>query len=96
MEYIRLKTKFPKKVTNLAIKEAMSRESEYAKHKKDLYASRLKEFEQKYGMSSDKFYREFEKGKLGDEEDFFEWYAIKEAYNYWKQTSNVLKNVSID
>ncbi len=96
MEYIRLKTKFPKKVTNLAIKEAMSRESEYAKYKKDLYASRLKEFEQKYGMSSDKFHRGFGKGNLGDEQDFFEWYAIKEAYDHWKQTSHVLKNVSID
>ncbi len=95
MEYIELKTKFPKDVASTTVKEAMFREVEYAEYKESLYASRLKEFEQKYGMKSAEFYRKFEQGKLGDEQDFFEWYAIKEAYDYWKNTSSILKNVSL-
>ncbi|MCT7948873.1 hypothetical protein NG798_03660 [Ancylothrix sp. C2] len=33
----------------------------------------LKKFEEKYQMSSQKFYQEFQAGQLGDSIDFFEW-----------------------
>jgi len=95
MECITLKTKFPKEVTGTTIQDAMSRELEYAEYKEHMYTDRLKEFEKKYKMKSNDFYKKFKEGKLGDEQNFFEWYAIKEAYDYWKQTSKVLKNVSI-
>ncbi len=33
----------------------------------------LSQFEKKYGISSEKFFNRFEKGELGDDEDYFEW-----------------------
>jgi hypothetical protein len=38
----------------------------------------LKEFEQKYKMSSDVFYEQFTKGLLGDETDFIIWSGLIE------------------
>ncbi len=38
----------------------------------------LKEFEQKYQMSSDIFYEQFSQGALGDEADFMIWSGLIE------------------
>lgn len=40
----------------------------------------LAEFEQRFEMASDTFYRRFEAGELGDEMDFFEWAGLYELY----------------
>jgi hypothetical protein len=40
----------------------------------------LAEFEVRYDMRSDIFYRRFEAGELGDEMDFFEWSGLYELY----------------
>lgn len=36
---------------------------------------RVKEFERRYGMSSEEFLRRYVKGELGDEESYMEWYG---------------------
>lgn len=38
-------------------------------------------YEKKYGMQTDYFYERFIKGNLGDEQDFFEWKALKEIHD---------------
>jgi hypothetical protein len=40
----------------------------------------LEEYEQKYNMSSDKFYEQFESGELGDSKDFIVWSGIYEMH----------------
>lgn len=40
----------------------------------------LKQFEEKYQMSSDKFYQQFEQGISGDDEDFIIWAGIYEMF----------------
>lgn len=42
------------------------------------YERDLREFERRYGMESETFYRRFEAGKLGDAMDFFEWAGLYE------------------
>ena len=37
-------------------------------------------FEERYGLSSDDFYAKWEDGQLGDDTDFFEWYAYCDTY----------------
>ena len=37
--------------------------------------AQLRQFEARYGMSSEEFYRRFQRGELGDSADFFEWSA---------------------
>ena len=42
------------------------------------YERDLREFEQRYSMSSSSFYERFEAGELGDAMDFFEWAGVYE------------------
>ena len=44
---------------------------------KDL-EDRIKNFEDKYQMSSDYFYHKFQAGELGDSSDLFEWNTYHE------------------
>lgn len=55
--------------------------------------SRCRIFENKYSLSSDEFYKLFQEGKMGDEEDFFEWKALIEGIKEWAQTKENLKGL---
>jgi len=45
----------------------------------------LKQYEEKYNLSSDKFYEQFENGQLGDSKDFMLWSGIYEMQMSCKQ-----------
>ncbi len=40
----------------------------------------MRKFEEQYGLSSDEFYAKWENGQLGDDTDFFEWFAYCDTY----------------
>ena len=40
----------------------------------------MKEFEEKYKMTSEEFYQKFEQGSTGDDEDFIVWSGIYEMF----------------
>jgi len=40
----------------------------------------MRKFEDQYRLSSGDFYAKWKDGKLGDETDFFEWYAYCDTY----------------
>lgn len=42
-------------------------------------------FEDKYKLSSDVFYNRFQDGKMGDNQDFFEWKALIEGIQEWQR-----------
>jgi hypothetical protein len=42
---------------------------------------RLRQFEEKYQMPSERFYQRFQAGELGDSMDFFEWNTYYEMLN---------------
>jgi hypothetical protein len=54
----------------------------------------LSQFEKKYGISSEKFFNRFEKGELGDDEDYFEWSAIFQTYKRATERLKMLEEVS--
>ena len=53
--------------------------SDYRRRLSD-YQALLHEFEQRYEMESEVFYRQFEAGSLGDDMDFFEWAGLYELF----------------
>lgn len=63
----------------------------------DLAAQELKNrcmvFEGKYNLSSEEFYNLFQEGKMGDEEDFFEWKALIEGIKEWQRTKEGLREL---
>jgi len=50
----------------------------------------LADFEDKYGLSTEEFYKNFLEGKLGDRMDFFEWKASKEIWDELLEEKKVL------
>ena len=50
------------------------------RHRKDLedLAAKLRVLEEQFGMTSDLFSQQFQRGELGDDEVFFRWYALVE------------------
>ncbi|MBM4054705.1 MAG: hypothetical protein FJ264_08555 [Planctomycetes bacterium] len=55
--------------------------------------NRCRIFENKYHLSSDEFYTLFQEGKIGDEEDFFEWKALIDGIKEWAHTKENLKGL---
>ncbi|MBI2470022.1 MAG: hypothetical protein HYV59_02090 [Planctomycetes bacterium] len=55
--------------------------------------NRCRIFENKYNLSSDEFYKLFQEGRMGDEEDFFEWKALIEGIQEWAHTKESLKGL---
>jgi hypothetical protein len=46
----------------------------------------LRQFEDKYGMSTVEFYARFMAGKMGDSRDFIKWAGAFQSYNYLLRT----------
>jgi hypothetical protein len=65
--------------------------SYYEKRKK--YEQELKNFESKYQLDSDEFYRRFESGELGDDMDFFEWVSLIEMQEKLGEKISQLESV---
>ena len=54
-------------------------------------AEELREYEQKYGMTSDEFYEQFRQGTLDDElQHCIGWAAASESFNELKRVVRVL------
>lgn len=71
---------------------------EYEKEKTSKNVQTLKNdielFERKYTMSSIEFFEKFEKGELGDNEDYFEWSALFQMYRRSVDLLGTLEGVS--
>jgi hypothetical protein len=59
------------------------------------YEGVCKRFERKYKMSSAKFMEQFDAGKLGDEQEFFDWYAAVRGAMLWRERYEILSGVSV-
>lgn len=46
---------------------------------------KLKQFEQRYHMNTEDFQHQFNGGKLGDNQDYFEWDAVADMANRLKE-----------
>ena len=49
--------------------------------------------EQQYGWSTDEFLKKFNAGEIGDDQEFFLWYALAEAMKDWQKTRDGLKEL---
>jgi len=75
---------FEKGLQNEYLSRSIGKISEYEKQTTikeiDMLKNKLSRFESVYQMSSQDFFERFEKGDLGDKEDYFEWAAIYQMY----------------
>jgi hypothetical protein len=77
------------------VAEALRTQTGQAEVRRNHYLAACREFEQKYNMSSDEFLERFESGELGDDEQWFSWYAVKQGFDAWDRRYNVLQRVAL-
>jgi predicted transcriptional regulator len=78
-----------------AITDSLSRQAKQAVAQRDYYLKQCRAFEEQYGMDSDTFLAAFDAGQLGDDEDFFAWYSMKQIYDSWERRVQILAGASV-
>ncbi|MBI5602903.1 MAG: hypothetical protein HY879_06075 [Deltaproteobacteria bacterium] len=61
----------------------------------DRYQKRLTAFEKKHKMTSEKFKKKFIAGEMGDDQEWFDWEFILDAYQETKRQLDLLDNVRL-
>ncbi|MCQ1535872.1 hypothetical protein FTO70_09310 [Methanosarcina sp. KYL-1] len=84
----------PQEVSEV-IRAALEQNERIAKYKIKKYSGICEDFEKKYGMGSDLFMEKFESGELGDDEDFFDWYAAKRGLDIWNKKLEIISGIRI-
>ena len=71
---------FRSELIDQAIDKLLATEIERAQVERRDLEARLAEYEKRYRMSSEEFYRRFRAGELGDSMDFVEWSVFYEMH----------------
>ena len=55
------------------------------------YKKAIRELEQKHRLSTNVFLKRFESGRLGDDADYFDWYAFAKLLSEWQQAQSAIR-----
>ena len=75
------------------IKLSLKREYDLYSNATAFYKKVLQEFEKKYQLSTQTFLERFEAGQMGDEADYFDWYAFAKLLVRWRETQSAIRLV---
>lgn len=93
---LNIKTDFPPQEVSEVICSALEHEKHVAKYKIKRYSIICEDFESKYGFSSGELRTKFEIGNMGEESDFYDWYAAKRGLDYWSKKIKILSDISLN
>lgn len=88
-------SRYEKGTIRNAISFALNSAAANARQRFEHYAGVCKRFEKKHKITSAKFMEHFEAGKLGDEQEFFDWYAAARGLMLWRERYEILSGVSV-
>ena len=74
------------------IKTSLKREYDLYSNAIAFYNNALKEWEQKYQLSTETFLERFESGQLGDDADYFDWYAFANLLTRWQTAQSAIRS----
>lgn len=73
------------------VKESLEREYSICSKAISFYKKQIRTLEKKHKTDTGAFLTRFEAGTIGDEQDFFDWYAFHKLLESWTRTKNALK-----
>ena len=76
------------------VNSSLKREYDLCSNAVAFYKKAVKDFEKKYDLSTSTFLKKFEGGTLGDESDYFDWYAFAKLLHRWQDTLAALRLAS--
>ncbi len=74
------------------INSSLKREHVLCANAMAFYKKSVSEFEEKYQLSTKTFLKKFEAGTIGDEADYFDWYAFAKLLDRLKKTASALRS----
>jgi len=74
------------------VKLSLKREYSLCSNAMAFYRKAIQEFEQKHGMTTHSFLKRFAAGKLGDDTDFFDWYAFANLLARARKTTSAIRS----
>ena len=77
------------------LSHALRNEVELAITRRGYFERTCQDFEQKHEMSSEEFMQQFESGVLGDDVEYFDWYAAKRGLDLWQRRFTILSGVQV-
>jgi hypothetical protein len=72
------------------ISESIASHLEFAQRRLSAYQLHCSGFEQLHGMSTEAFLERFEAGTLGDQQEWFDWYAAAQGKKIWSRKRDIL------
>lgn len=75
------------------IKTSLKREYNLYSGAIAFYKKAIKEYEVKYHLTTQSFLKKFEAGKMGDEADYFDWYAFAKLLSQWQKNQSAIRSV---
>lgn len=75
------------------INESLASRLEFAQRRLSAYQASCATFEQRYGMRTEEFLEKFEAGLLGDQHQWFDWYAAAEGQKIWSRKREILAHL---
>lgn len=75
------------------IDESIASRLAFAQRRLSAYQASCATFEQHYGMSTQEFLDKFESGTLGDQQEWFDWYAAAEGKKIWCRKHDILAHL---
>ncbi|HLA48874.1 MAG: hypothetical protein A2W77_07860 [Nitrospinae bacterium RIFCSPLOWO2_12_39_16] len=75
------------------IKTSLKRECSLYSGAIAFYKKAIKEFEKKYNLTTHAFLKKFESGKIGDDADYFDWYAFAKLLSEWQRSQSAIRSV---
>jgi len=74
------------------IKTSLKREYDLYSNAVAFYKKALQEFEEKYQLSTQTFLKRFEAGHMGDNADYFDWYAFAKLLARWRKIRSAIRS----
>lgn len=74
------------------IKTSLRREYLLCSNAIAFYKRAIKDFEQRYNLSTRAFLKKFEAGELGDDADYFDWYGFAKLLDQWQKTQSAIRS----
>lgn len=87
---VAIRSEYPKPEVEEAVTQALQSQAMVAGLRRDQFQRLCTEFERKHGLSSDEFMQRFEAGELGDDADYFDWFAAKRGLDLWDRRYRIL------
>ena len=77
-----------------AVSSAVQKEQKEGQYILERFRRKIKSYEEKYDMSTAAFVEQFDRGEVGDNEDFFEWRSLQKSVEYWEHKVKTLEKAS--